>query len=223
MRSEWEKVKPENKGANSVEGLPMKTYARDKFILGDWEAKHVWFANILNNAVFKCNLNPKYSNTIGFKTLKNEKNFFTWNLSLVNIGSRGFGFYFEWPENITKEVNTIVSAAGKDQEIMLKALYMFIRDYMNKLPSSETSGTSISSEGFKRDFSIDSWDNWILGFAERILGQIDDQGIETLSKTNRYGSNVDWASGFPAFESVQSIKQLKYVQLYEGFVKNLKK
>lgn len=222
MRSEWEKVKPEDKGVNSVEGLPLKTVFsfNDKFILRDFEAKAVWFANILNTALFKCNLNTKYSNTEYFKVLKNEGSIFRLHRHLST--TTGDSLYFEWPENITKEVNKIVSAAGKDQEIMVKALYLFIRDYLNKLPSSETTGKSTSTKGLEVEFTFDDFDAIIAVFAHDILGQINDPDIEVLKKPNVFNATVDWASGFPAFESVQPVKQLKHVQLFEGFVNTLK-
>lgn len=230
MKAEWDKVNAEDKGPKFVKGLPdwrkpslAKGESRAYAELMPWQAKFAWFANVLNTAIFKCTKNPMYSKTELFSRLKKEKNFFLNHPKLRGIHDSNMGYYFKWPENVTKEANKIASAAGKDQEIIVKATYLLCRDWFANIqggiPEDEMkSKVNSAGEEDYRYMAHAHWGEWCRHIADWILTEVDDPDI------NREAGKWDspWAEEFRAFESVQRVKQLKYVQLFEGFVNTLK-
>lgn len=227
MKAEWDKVKAEDKGPKVVKGLPdwrnprvFKNSSRAKAELMPWQAKFAWFANVLNTAIFKCTKNQMYSKTKLFSRLKKEKNFFLDHSELGGLHNHNMAYYFKWPESVTKEANKIANAAGKDQEIVVKATYLLCRDWFgNTIPEDEMK-SKVNSAG-EEDFRYMShlhWINWCRTIENGILTQVDDPDINL--DAGRWDS--PWADEFKAFESFQSIKRLKHVQLFEDFVNSLK-
>lgn len=231
MKAEWDKVDAEDKGPKVVKGLPdwrkpslAKGKSRAKAELMPWQAKFTWFLNVLNTAIFKCTKNQMYSKTEWFSRYKKEKNFFWSHEKFRGIHDGNMGWYFEWPESVTKEANKIASAAGKDQEIIVKATYLLCRDWFGNtksgIPEDEMkSKVNSAGEEDRRWMAHMHWSGWVRFIAEWILSEVDDPEINRDTAT-RWDS--PWAHEFRAFESVQPVKQLKHVQLFEGFVNTLK-
>jgi len=217
MKALWDSVKKENKNADAVKGLPT-SYWDGGGRIHDFQYKWVWFINVLNGAIFKCTKNQIYSDLEYWKFYKENKNFFRHH---DNFRPYDKGLYFEWPENITKDVNKIVAAAKKDQEICFKAAYLLNRDFLGVLPrkggvpEEEMEARYTDARGNNDLVSID-----LTGFnrvqqywGRQIIGAIeDDKSVPEVG----YWGDIKFT-----FENVQTTNELKYVQLFENFVNSI--
>ena len=213
MKDLWNSTKKENKKAEAVKaGLPTE-YWGDVPIL-DFQHKWVWFINVLNGALLKCTNNQIYSDLEDWKYYKKNKNFFSQHDNFID---KPDGLYSEWPKNIiTKDVNKIVAAAKKDQEVCFKATYLLVRDFlgrMDNMKDDEWSGRYVDKRGNRGNNYINTFRYMQQAWAFNIIDKIEDD--KSVLKVDSHG-DVTFS-----FESVQTTSELKYVQLFEQFVDKL--
>jgi len=215
MKDLWNSAKKENKKAEAEKaGLPTEYWGFVPIL--DFQHKWVWFINVLNGALLKCTNNQIYSDLESWKYYKKNKNFFSRH---ENFRGEDDGLYSEWPKNIiTKDVNKIVAAAKKDQEVCFKATYMLVRDFLSRamldMPKDEWSGTYVNKRGRQDKNYIDTFRYMQQNWAFQIIDMIEDD--KSVLDVDSHG-DVTFS-----FENVQTANELKYVQLFENFANSIK-